>query len=210
MASQRIAARREKQRQVAELQLQGWSQPEIAQHLGISQSSVSRRLKRFRSELRDATRRIVGDAWAMELERIDRIERQAWKGWQASQQGRRTAQITKNDKAGETSRTALVDQHGDPRYLRVIQQCVAERRVLWGLAPQTPSGSTHGSTISLEERVARVACVVEKLRDRDRVADDRRRIKLGEPGPVRPVDERRPLAPGEPPGAAGPGAGRGA
>jgi hypothetical protein len=131
--SQELAARR---REVVNLAHKGWTQAAIASHLKIPQGTVSRDLAAMRQFWRDFPVYDFESVRIEQLQKIDLIEAEAWAAWRRSQDRRRVAQLTRG-KTGEQTRTSVQDQHGDPRYLREIARCVAQRHEMIGVEPPT-------------------------------------------------------------------------
>src|SRR5437868_7840262 len=129
--SEQLDARR---REAAGLALKGWTQAAIAQKLQVPQGTVSRDLAAMREIWREFPVYDFDRVRFEQLQRIDLVEAEAWAAWQRSQEQKRSAAITRG-KAGEQSRTSLQDQHGDPRYLREIARCVAQRYEMIGVQP---------------------------------------------------------------------------
>jgi hypothetical protein len=130
---------------VADLYLQGWIQTAIADHLSISQSTVSADLKAVQAQWRESAIRDFDTARGIEIRKLERVEREAWQGWEQSKKPTQTAVMT-TDGQKQTTRKAVSEQHGDPRFLELIQRCIASRRSLLGLdaptrvAPTSPDG----------------------------------------------------------------------
>ena len=131
-----MAARKQQQREldltkVAKLYLQGINQSEIAQQLGVNQSTISRDLKTLRNRWLASSIRDFDDARAEELAKIDEQERKYH------------AQVAKLDviagvlyKAGELEKAARVigTLH---RFMNSVDDCIKQRCALLGLdAPQ--------------------------------------------------------------------------
>jgi hypothetical protein len=123
-----------RRQQIAELYLQSWTQVAIAGRLGISQSIVSDDLKRIRQEWRASTIRDFDLAQIEELQKIDRIEREAWSAWAQSQKPAQSAVIN-GDGGDRPTRKSIRNQHGDARLLEVILKCNAARRTMLALDP---------------------------------------------------------------------------
>lgn len=156
-----IAKRRTK---VADLYLQGNTQCKIAEQIGIKQSTVCNDLKRIKEAWRDSAVRDFDLSREIELKRIDRVESEAWAAWERSQKPSQTAVTDDNTIQRKTKRT-LKNQHGDPRFLDIVQKCIAARRALLGLdAPTRTEIKTEGITI--HERRDRITTIVTTLRDR--------------------------------------------
>jgi hypothetical protein len=136
--------------QVASLFLQGIKrQSELAVRVGVDRSTVSRDLKVLNTRWKEAGVRNLDAAKGQELERLDLLEREAWACFEKSKQGRETTtteQVTGED--GDRTKAAIrkEEEHGDPRYLAVVQWCIEQRCKLLGLnaphkiAPTTPDG----------------------------------------------------------------------
>ncbi|HEY4313615.1 MAG TPA: helix-turn-helix domain-containing protein [Pirellulales bacterium] len=137
-----IAQRR---RQVADLYLQRWTQSSIAERVGVDQSTVCDDLKYVRREWRDSAVRDFDLAQAEELQKLDRVEREAWAAWEQSQKPAQSAVIN-GDGGNQQTRKSVRNRHGDPRMLEIILKCNAARRTMLGLdaptkiAPVMPNG----------------------------------------------------------------------
>jgi len=131
---------------VADLYIQGWLQAEIAQHVGVTQSTVSTDLKSIQGQWRASAVRDFDILRERELRKLDRLEREAWAAWDRSQKPSQEAVISSD---GSTQRTQkkVAEQVGDVRFLEQIQKCIASRRALLGLdaptriAPTSPDGT---------------------------------------------------------------------
>jgi DNA-binding NarL/FixJ family response regulator len=73
-----IAKRRQR---VADLYIQGWTQVAIAGELRVAQSTVSSDLKRIQQAWRESSIRDFDLARELELQKLIRIEREAWSAW---------------------------------------------------------------------------------------------------------------------------------
>jgi|GEM_PF-5182503 len=129
--SQKVSTRR---REVANLALKGWTQTAIARHLQIPQGTVSRDLAAMREFWREFPVYDFDRVRLEQLQKIDLVEAEAWAAWQRSQEQRRSACFTRG-KTGETTRSSLQDQYGDPRYLREVARCVDQRYEMIGVPP---------------------------------------------------------------------------
>jgi hypothetical protein len=134
-----------RRQQVAEFYLQSWTQAAIAEHLGLDQSTISDDLRAIRRDWRESTIRDFDLAQAEELQKTDRIEREAWAAWQRSQKPAQSA-VMNGDGAGGATRKSVKNRDGDPRMLDLVLKCGVARRNLLGLdaptriAPVTPDG----------------------------------------------------------------------
>ena len=127
----RLAARR---REVVNLYHKGWTQSAIASHLKIPQATVSRDLAAMRDYWREFSIHDVEKVRIEQLQKIDLIETEAWAAWERSQKQHHSAQITR-DKNGDSTRTSLQDRYGDPRFLREVGRCIADRHRIVGVSP---------------------------------------------------------------------------
>jgi predicted transcriptional regulator len=138
----RIEQRRQ---QAAELYLKGTTQAEIARELNVSQATISDDLKAIRREWRDSRIRDFDEAVAMELKKLDHLEREAWSGWDRSQLPAESTKVTQ-DGSGKKAEKTVRQQQGDPRFLDQVHRCIVGRRTLLGLdaptriAPTSPDG----------------------------------------------------------------------
>src|SRR5262245_1225417 len=157
----------ERRRQVADLYLQGWTQMEIDAHLKVDQTTVSEDLKQVRAQWRESAVRDFDEARDVELKKIDRVEREAWAAWERSQKPAQSA--TTNDETNQRrTRRHVRNQYGDPRFLEVVNRCIAARCALLGLAKSPVE--TDGDGFTFNERRDRIVAVIASLRDRSRVA----------------------------------------
>lgn len=128
-----IAERRPK---VAALYLAGKVQTEIAAELGVDQATVSRDLKALQKEWSEQALRDLDQAKAEQLAKIDRLEREYWDAWAASQ-GEQTATSKKLVRDGEKEKaeasTRVEVQPGDPRFLAGVQWCIEQRCKILGV-----------------------------------------------------------------------------
>jgi hypothetical protein len=145
-----ILQRRQK---VADLLLQSWTQDAIAQELGISQAQIAADLKKIRRAWQESSIRDFDAARDLELERLGRIEREAWAAWQRSQQPSQSATVD-GPTGSQKARRTMKHQYGDPRFLDIALRCNEARRKILGIdapskiAPTTPDGQP----LTVEER----------------------------------------------------------
>jgi transcriptional regulator with XRE-family HTH domain len=124
-----------------ELTVLGWSQPQIAGDLGISQAAVSKLLKRIETRLLRELAETVQRQKARQTLRLEHLFAEAIRAWNESKADttrRRQRQTQGGNGAGATVAELVVEnQHGDPRYLDEARKALADQRKLWGLdAPQ--------------------------------------------------------------------------
>lgn len=146
----RLAITQRRQR-VAELSLKGWTQPAIAAELGVSQSTVSTDLKAIEQDWRDSTLRDFDLARAVELQKLDCLERELWDEWRRS---REPVESTRLIQIGSERRAEkrVTEQRGDRHYLELILRLGVERRKLLGLdriASTSPDGQQSDQPIKV-------------------------------------------------------------
>ena len=127
-----MVAKEAQRTRIAGLYLEGRTQAEIAAVVGLSQQQISRDLKAVRKEWQKARIRDFDAAQEEQLQRVDKVERNAWDEWHRSKQDAESE--TQRETAGgvETTRTTK-GQCGDPRYLDVVLKCVDRRCKILGL-----------------------------------------------------------------------------
>jgi hypothetical protein len=159
-----------RRRQIAELYVQRHSQAVIAERLGISQATVSADIQRIRREWRVSTLRDFDAACDLELQQLDRVEREAWELFARSQKPAQSAVIG-GDGMGAPTRKSLKNRDGDIRALETILKCGAARRALLGLdaptriAPVMPDGQEPFRLAVAQLSVTELRAI-KRLRDR--------------------------------------------
>jgi hypothetical protein len=121
---------------VADLYIQGWMQAEIARNVGVSQPTVSTDIKAIQKQWRASAIRDFDVLRERELQKLDRLEREAWSAWERSQKPSQEAVVSTD---GTTQKTLkrVAEQTGDVRFLGQIHKCIASRRALLGLDAPT-------------------------------------------------------------------------
>jgi hypothetical protein len=125
-----------------ELSVRGWSQPQIAADLGISQAAVSKILKRVEIRLRRELAATVERQQARQTMRLEYVVAEAFRAWEQSKADSTRRRQRKSEgglggAGGTIAELVVENQHGDPRYLDEARKALADLRKLWGLdAPQ--------------------------------------------------------------------------
>lgn len=141
-----IAQRR---KNVAELYVQGWTQVTISEKVQIAQSPVCEDLKWVQREWRESRLRDFDSARELEIQKLDRLEREAWAAWERSQKPSQSAEF--RDEATNTpSKKKVKNQNGGPRFLVVVDQCIASRRALLGLSRCAEITMQPGAEVCLQ------------------------------------------------------------
>ena len=141
----------QRRQSVAAFYAERYTQTEIAEELGISQTTVSRDVKALIKLWKEASVADIDQRIADELGRINNLEREYWKAWKASwgtHEVKRTKLSAKTTKDGEISNKQPLEQSiekrellGNPAYLHGVQWCIDRRIALLGL--DESSNKTH-------------------------------------------------------------------
>jgi hypothetical protein len=192
----------ERRRRVADLYIQGWTQMEIAAKEGCTQATISADLIQIRREWRASTIRDFDEARTLELQKLDRVEREAWRAWERSQQPQQSAHISDEPNARHTKRH-VKNQNGDPRFLEQVNKCIAMRCALLGLNMQRIGDGDDGFTFDdRRDRIVAIACAI---RDRQGAAAAGARPGRNEPGRLCSDSLGRTVDAGPAPGVSGSG-----
>jgi DNA-binding MarR family transcriptional regulator len=149
-------------RLVADLYLRGYLQSDIAEQLGVNQSTVSRDLKALHQEWLVSAQIDFNQAKARELARIDRLEREYWRAWEKSKNEKESTVTEKvqDDGRGNRAKARMhrERQFGNPRFLVGVQWCIEQRCKLLGVyAPQRIAVSTEDIDTQIERELERLA-----------------------------------------------------
>jgi len=127
-------------RRIADLYLQGKTQVDIGEKLGVSQATISRDLKALQREWLQSTLIEFDKAKAEELAKVDRLEREYWIAWERSCEDAETVKqrgVESGDKKSKEAVKITKGQAGDPRFLIGVQWCIERRCKILGLdAPE--------------------------------------------------------------------------
>ena len=119
-----------------ELTVLGWSQPQIAADLGITQAAVSKLLKRVDTRLLRELAETGQRQRARQTMRLEHLFAEAMRAWEQSKTDstlRRQRKTTSARGDGTVAELVVENQHGDPRYLEEARKALADHRKLWGL-----------------------------------------------------------------------------
>ena len=121
----------------------GLSQRQIAAAEGLTQSAVSKILRRLETRAWQELVDRVEQQKARQSLRLDYLYGESLRAWEASKVDatrlvQRTTQAGAGGAVGATVAQLVVEtQHGDPRFLEVARKVLADQRPVWGLdAPQ--------------------------------------------------------------------------
>ncbi len=148
----KLAERRAK---AGELYLNGYDQRRVAEELGVSISTISRDLAKLHKQWITDSSEAVDAIKARELQRIDRIEREAWGGWESSRAERFLGRVawcveTRLKLIGAfVNKVSLTDPTGEEPSIRFDfnKLNVDELRVLVQLSKQSDQGKSTVTTV---------------------------------------------------------------
>ena len=128
-----------------ELSIQGHTQQQIADELGVSQAAVSKILSRLEERRAGELAATFDRHRARQTLRLEHQYGQAMRAWEESKQDstvRRQRKGQHGVTGADQSVAELVveNQHGDPRYLEQARKALGDIRKVWGIdAPQVLS-----------------------------------------------------------------------
>ena len=154
--------------------LQGITQAEIGQRLGVSQPQISYDLRVLRNRWLQSSVVNINEAKARELARVDHLEREYWEAWEKSKNPVKTRASKKV--SGETVESTIQGETGtgDPRYLSGVQWCINKRCEVLGLDAPTKREITGraGEAIEIKDVTAREQLAGRLARIASRAAED--------------------------------------
>jgi hypothetical protein len=131
---------------ISELYLQGLQQAEIAEQLGVCRQQVTYDLRILQHRWQQSALVNFNEKKALELARIDLLERTYWQAWQESRKPRETTTSTTektNDGASAAHAKApplrlkaamrKEARDGNPAFLEGVQWCINKRCAILGL-----------------------------------------------------------------------------
>jgi|688.fasta_scaffold239219_2 hypothetical protein len=125
--------------QITRLYLQGRTQRDIAEVVGVSQGQVNHDLKLIQQRWRESSIMDMNEAKQRELERLDLLEREYWAAWEQSKNERTKARQesdgkSKDGKPNVVRATMEREQRdGNPAFLAGVMSCIERRCKLLGL-----------------------------------------------------------------------------
>lgn len=162
---------------VMEQILEGRTQHQIAESLGISQPAVSKIARRMEERLLADLSLTAGRQRARHTLRLEHLYAEAMRAWRDSQQDatRRRQRKSEGTAAGGTTFAELVSEnrHGDPRYLDEARKALADLRKVWGvdaperLAVQAAMPFASLSDTALQAEIERQNRLLEQSRSSD-------------------------------------------
>lgn len=130
---------------IADWYCQGMTQAAIAERINadperlytLTQQMISYDLKRVQEAWLKSTLRDFDDMRAEQLGKIDRLEREYWRGWERSCQDAETVVKKQKEGGSKEQQKTLKGQAGSPAFLAGVDKCIERRCKLLGLdAPE--------------------------------------------------------------------------
>ncbi len=156
---------------ISDLYLQGLTQAVIAARINadpereytLSQQTISNDIRRIQELWLKSSLRDFNEMKAQELAKVDRLEREYWRGWERSCEDAETTRQEGKLKDGQKGvppvdkivKTAK-GQAGDPRFLAGVQWCIDKRCKILGIdAPTKVDIKSGGETIKTNTIIVR-------------------------------------------------------
>lgn len=179
MAANRFKTQLERDKhllKVAELYLQQVPQFLIAEKCGCTKQQISYDIKSLHKQWVQDANSCFDERKAIELTRIDKLERTYWEAWERSvgqivTKTRTVEGIAAAARQKATDRTETLN--GDPRYLAGVERCIQMRREILGLdAPVKHKVETEDKTFDGDAGRSRLETILDAARAR-RTQQDR-------------------------------------
>lgn len=136
-----------------ELRLKSKTQTEIAAELGISQSGVSRVLRRFERRVFEKLSKDIGRLKGRLTAQLEHTAAAAWEAWEASKEPSVTVETTDDDAGNrKIKRIVRTPKTGDPRFLAEYRQALADQVGIWGLKARPIDTTATGERTTIEVR----------------------------------------------------------
>lgn len=196
MARETTVQREQRLRRVAELALRGLGTGEIAKETGLTTGQVAWDMKVLVRRWRELASEDIADLKAKELAKLDRLEAEYWRAWEASKRRVTKSQRKSLSASGATGggQVELMEQEtaGDAKFLDGVARCIAQRCRLLGIDAPSINLTQHNITITdrneIQRRLEKYADILE-IPARVKEASD---SPLD--GPGQPVDSPRPTS----------------
>lgn len=144
--------------QVAARYVRGQLNMDIARELDVSPSQITYDLKILTKRWRDSALVDFDTAKAIQLEKLDEIERTAWAAWEQSRADFEETMTSSSQGPSVTARAMVKKRKrsGNPDYLEIMLRCVEQRCKIFGLyAPTTVAGHMdHGVSLAFLQALA--------------------------------------------------------
>lgn len=135
-----IQIRTEQQRnsdlvRISKLYLQGHTQLEIAQQIGVSRTQISYDIKQLFLEWKRERIDVFEERLLIELSKLDHLESEAWKAWENSKRDSVKIAEKINNLGSETTET-IEGQNPSKGYLEMVFKCIEMRLKILSVLPK--------------------------------------------------------------------------
>ncbi len=114
---------------------QGMTQSEIARELGVHKSQITRDMQAIRKKSMNRAAKTFESHVESQLNKLEMLEAEAWAAFEES---RKVKKVTKKKGSRGEQETETVEMRpGDPRYLKIVNDCIAQRNKILGLNAPT-------------------------------------------------------------------------
>lgn len=117
--------------------LRGETQAAIAADLGVTRQQVAYDLALLREAWRKAGIRDFDQAKAIELAKLDELERTYWEAWEDSRSEQQIATQSQDDSGKKHVSLRKTQQAGNPAFLQGVMSCIDRRCKILGLDAPT-------------------------------------------------------------------------
>ncbi len=100
----------QRRQKVADFYVQGWTQTAIAAEVDVSQPTICEDLQQILHQWKESAVRDYDEARDIQLQKLDRLEREAWERSQKPTQ----SSVISGRGGNKSERRSLKNQHGDP------------------------------------------------------------------------------------------------
>ena len=121
---------------IAKWYLEGKTHNEIAEKLGLSRQTVGYELKAIFEEWKKDRIQTFEEKILIELEKINKIESEAWEEWFNSKKDKTTISNSYNTKFGETNSETTSNSTGNRGYIQDIKWCIETRLKILSILPK--------------------------------------------------------------------------
>ncbi len=143
----------QRRQKVADFYVQGWTQTAIAAEVDVSQPTICEDLQQILHQWKESAVRDYDEARDIQLQKLDRVEREAWAAWERSQKPIQSAVIS--GRGGyKSERRSLKNQQRGP----VNRQYKIAPRSL----PKTQHSARHTAILATQRLGSRTAVATRR------------------------------------------------
>lgn len=164
------AARADSEAKIAKWALVGnMTQYEMAEKLGVAQSTVSRDFKRVMKRWQDSAISDIDQIMTMELQTIQMMISEVYEEWQKSKTPTVRKVIESDKKGGKMTRLETTDQCGDPRLVNNLIALLERRAKLTGIDKPSRVTLTEDESKTIDTSSLSQSAMAEILAARDKL-----------------------------------------